>query len=168
MFQAFILLVTLLVSSVVATIYMFVFPYKFEQSVAMTSVHFVVGHWLLLNVVFHYVQATFTNPGNPAGVSISTTFNTVYVTTIYVALGIHCVFHFFSSGLSRHLRLPKWSSMVLRHCLLPFAIFLSSPTIFMSLATASIHLFLGLPLFPGGSMSIICLQACSSGHPEMT
>ena len=37
---------------------------------------------------------------------------------------------------------------------------------FPSLFTASIHLVLGLPvfLFPCGFMSIICLQACSSGR----
>ena len=66
-------------------------------------------------------------------------------------------FFFFSSELSRHLGSPRWSSMVLHHNLLSSAIFLSSPTVFMSLSTASIHLVLGL-LFPVVSYP---LSACS-------
>ena len=57
-----------------------------------------------------------------------------------------------------HLGSPQWSSMVLRHHLLLSSIFISSPTIFVSLFGASIYLFLGL--CPGGFMSIICLQGC--------
>ena len=58
------------------------------------------------------------------------------------------------SFFSRHLGSPQWSSMVLRHRLLSSAIFRSTPTIFMSLSTASIHLVLGLHLFPAGYVSI--------------
>ncbi|KAI0242012.1 Palmitoyltransferase ZDHHC16 [Lamellibrachia satsuma] len=64
---AFILLVALLVSSVITVTYVYVLPYKLEQSVTFTGIHFVTGHWLLVNIVFHYVQATFTNPGSPFG-----------------------------------------------------------------------------------------------------
>ena len=51
------------------------------------------------------------------------------------------------------------SSSVIRH--LSF-----QSTIFMSLSTSSIHFVLGLPLFhfPGGFMSMLCPQACSSGR----
>ena len=50
----------------------------------------------------------------------------------------------------------------IHHRILSSAIFLSSPTVFMSLSTASIHIVLGL--FPGGFMSTLCLNACSSGR----
>ena len=42
---------------------------------------------------------------------------------------LHILLVFFSSGLSRHLGPPQWSSMVLCHCLLSSAIFLSCPVI---------------------------------------
>ena len=88
---------------------------------------------------------------------------------------------FFSCGLSRHLGSPQWSAMVLRHRRLPTAIFLSSPSIFMSLFTAlyvytcqnkdflpsflpSIHNVLGDLLFRGDFKSIIVMPACSSGR----
>ena len=27
--------------------------------------HFIVAHWLLINIVFHYFKAVFTSPGIP-------------------------------------------------------------------------------------------------------
>ena len=67
-----------------------------------------------------------------------------------------------SYSVIRHLGSQQWLLMVLHDRILSSAIFLSSATIFMF--TESIHIVLGLPLFLGRSMSIICLQACSSGR----
>ena len=68
---------------------------------------------------------------------------------------------FFSSNLFRQVGSPQWFFAIL-FCHPPS--FFSSPTIFMSVSTASIYLILGLPVFffHGGFMSVICLQGCSS------
>ena len=62
-------LVAVLTSSVVLIFYTCLLPHKYELSLAWTLYHLVFGHWLLVNIVFHYVKAAFTLPGSPPKVS---------------------------------------------------------------------------------------------------
>jgi len=62
--QVFIVLVVLLVTFVVVVTYICILPVKLSHSVSWAVYHCVVGHWLLINVVFHYFKAAFTNPGH--------------------------------------------------------------------------------------------------------
>jgi len=62
--QIFVVLVVLLVTFVVVITYICILPVKLSHSVWWVVYHFVVGHWLLVNIVFHYFRAAFTNPGH--------------------------------------------------------------------------------------------------------
>lgn len=61
----FVILVTVLTSSVVLLWYMFLRPLVLTYSAPYIIFHFVFGHYLLLNIAFHYFQACFTSPGYP-------------------------------------------------------------------------------------------------------
>ena len=62
--QIFVVLVVLLTTFVVVLTYICILPVKMAHSGSWTVYHLVVGHWLLINVVFHYFKAAFTNPGH--------------------------------------------------------------------------------------------------------
>ena len=62
--QIFVVLVILLVTFVVVLTYICILPVKMAHSVSWAVYHFIVGHWLLMNIVFHYFKAAFTNPGH--------------------------------------------------------------------------------------------------------
>ncbi|XP_071171744.1 palmitoyltransferase ZDHHC16-like isoform X3 [Mytilus galloprovincialis] len=57
--------VVCLVSSVIVVAYTCLLPQEYTKGVARCIFHLFFGHWLLVNVVFNYVMAAFTNPGNP-------------------------------------------------------------------------------------------------------
>lgn len=57
--------VVCLVSSVIIVAYTCLLPQEFKKGVIRCVFHLVFGHWLLINTVFNYVMAAFTNPGNP-------------------------------------------------------------------------------------------------------
>ena len=61
----FVVLVTLLTSSVVMCWYMFLFPVIQTYSTPWLLFHYVLAHYLLVNIIFHYYQAVTTNPGLP-------------------------------------------------------------------------------------------------------
>ena len=63
MFQAFVLLVIGLTTSVVVIYYAFLLPVILEYSTPWVVLHLVTAHWLLINIVFHYFQVVFTSPG---------------------------------------------------------------------------------------------------------
>lgn len=63
MFQAFVVLVVVLVSSVLVIIYICLMPYHWERNKPLTVFYFLGGHWLLINTIFHYFKAAFTSPG---------------------------------------------------------------------------------------------------------
>lgn len=63
MFQAFVLLVIGLTTSVVVIYYAFLLPVILEYSAPWVVLHLVTAHWLLINIVFHYFQVVFTSPG---------------------------------------------------------------------------------------------------------
>ncbi|KAK3095184.1 hypothetical protein FSP39_011170 [Pinctada imbricata] len=58
-------LVVVLTTSVVVIFYICLLPHVYDQSLSKTIFHLVFGHWLLINIVFNYFMAAFTNPGNP-------------------------------------------------------------------------------------------------------
>jgi len=63
MFQAFVLLVIGLTTSVVVIYYAFLLPVILEYSTPWVVLHLVTAHWLLINIVFHYFKVVLTSPG---------------------------------------------------------------------------------------------------------
>ena len=63
--QAFVIVVTILTSSVVVIWYTYLFPVIQTFSTLWMAIHVVVAHWLLINIVFHYFKAVITSPGTP-------------------------------------------------------------------------------------------------------
>ena len=63
--QIFVVLVTLLTSSVVIIWYMFLLPVILTFNNTWFFPHVVIAHWLLINIVFHYYMGVFTSPGVP-------------------------------------------------------------------------------------------------------
>ncbi|XP_063846258.1 palmitoyltransferase ZDHHC16-like [Scylla paramamosain] len=58
-------LVVTLTSSVVAVVYIIGLPHYWNKSPVLTCFLIVLGHWLLINVVFHFTMAAITDPGTP-------------------------------------------------------------------------------------------------------
>ena len=70
MFQAFVLLVIGLTTSVVVIYYAYLLPVILEYSRPWVVLHLVLAHWLLINIVFHYFKVVFTSPGQAPQVHI--------------------------------------------------------------------------------------------------
>ncbi|XP_069940744.1 palmitoyltransferase ZDHHC16 isoform X1 [Cherax quadricarinatus] len=61
-----------LTSSVVSIVYIIGLPYYWQKSPILTCFLIVLGHWLLINVIFHFTMAAITDPGTPPkGILIS-------------------------------------------------------------------------------------------------
>lgn len=57
-------MVVLLTTMVVTVFYICVFPHiMYQTEMFWVAVHFVIAHWLLINIVFNYVMAAFSCPG---------------------------------------------------------------------------------------------------------
>jgi len=39
--------------------------YWINHSITITILALIIGHWLLINVVWHYYMALYTSPGHP-------------------------------------------------------------------------------------------------------
>ncbi|KAG7313572.1 hypothetical protein JYU34_000723 [Plutella xylostella] len=63
--KVFVFCVTVLTTAVVCIAYWLGLPYWWERSPYFTVVLVIVGHWLLLNIVFHYYMGVATSPGHP-------------------------------------------------------------------------------------------------------
>ncbi|XP_067931541.1 palmitoyltransferase ZDHHC16-like [Watersipora subatra] len=62
----FVTLVTLLTTSVVVIFYSYILPWNAAYwSTPALTINLIIGHWLLLNIVFHYYMAVTTSPGVP-------------------------------------------------------------------------------------------------------
>jgi len=61
----FVVLVTLLTASVVSIWYIYLLPVIRNNSFTWIVMHVIFGHWLLINILFHYFKAVFTSPGIP-------------------------------------------------------------------------------------------------------
>ncbi|CAH1782983.1 unnamed protein product [Owenia fusiformis] len=61
----FVLLVVVLTTTVVVIFYVCLLPHKYDLSLGWTIYHLIFGHWLLINIVFNYFMAAFTDPGHP-------------------------------------------------------------------------------------------------------
>lgn len=44
-------------------------PYWYERSPVVLFIAFIIGHWVLLNAMFHYYMSLITSPGYPSDVS---------------------------------------------------------------------------------------------------
>ncbi|KAJ8317723.1 hypothetical protein KUTeg_005627 [Tegillarca granosa] len=61
----FVTLVVMATTSVVVVFYTCLLPHEIELSYFRTVFHLTFGHWLLINIVFNYLMACFTDPGHP-------------------------------------------------------------------------------------------------------
>ena len=61
----FVIIVTILTSSVVLCWYIYLRPLILTYSWAWIVFHFAYGHYLLINILFHYYFGVFTSPGWP-------------------------------------------------------------------------------------------------------
>ena len=52
-------------TSVVMIYYTCLLPHMINMSFMGTIFHLIFGHWLLVNIMFHYTMAVFTHPGTP-------------------------------------------------------------------------------------------------------
>lgn len=64
---------------VIGVTYYLGFPYWWSRSPRITCVLLIIGHWLLINVVFNFYMACITAPGQPPQVCyiISYIFNMI-------------------------------------------------------------------------------------------
>lgn len=70
-FQILVFGVVTLTSSVVAVVYIIGLPHFWNKSPTLTCILIVLGHWLLINVVFHFTMAAATDPGTPPKVILA-------------------------------------------------------------------------------------------------
>ncbi|XP_077501928.1 palmitoyltransferase ZDHHC16 isoform X1 [Amblyomma americanum] len=66
----FVATVTIVACTVIAIAYLIGIPYWWENNKYVLAIALVIGHWLLLNIVFHYWMALTTNPGTPPEASM--------------------------------------------------------------------------------------------------
>lgn len=66
----FVIGVACLTSAVVFVAFWIGLPFWWNKSPAATVFLIILGHWLLLNVVFHYWKACVIPPGNPPEVFV--------------------------------------------------------------------------------------------------
>ena len=60
------------ISTVVLTFYYYTMPILWMGSSRVVFVLYMIyGHYLLVNIIFHYYMGVFTNPGTPPKVSLS-------------------------------------------------------------------------------------------------
>jgi palmitoyltransferase len=69
MLQIFVTLVVVLTTAVVVIVYICLLPVKMSHSYFWGVYHLIFGHWILINIVFNYFKAAFTNPGRVPEVS---------------------------------------------------------------------------------------------------
>jgi palmitoyltransferase len=64
-------MVWVLITGIVASWYMVLAPYIRSTSGNISFlIHAVFGHWLLMNIVFHYYKVTTVKPGTPPTVRL--------------------------------------------------------------------------------------------------
>lgn len=69
-FKVFVVGVGLLTTTIVGGAYWLGLPFWWHKSKLATIILLVVGNWLLVNVVFHYIMAVKTPAGVPPEVCI--------------------------------------------------------------------------------------------------
>ena len=70
------LLVTFAISGVVVVFYVYVMPIVLKyDNMLFIICHLICGHWLLLNIAFHYYKAVTSSPGYPPSVSTGAKLN---------------------------------------------------------------------------------------------
>ncbi|XP_077544118.1 palmitoyltransferase ZDHHC16 [Haemaphysalis longicornis] len=66
----FVTTITIVACTVIAIAYTIGIPYWWENNKCVLFVALIIGHWLLINIVFHYWMALTTNPGTPPAASL--------------------------------------------------------------------------------------------------
>ncbi|XP_077992527.1 palmitoyltransferase ZDHHC16-like [Glandiceps talaboti] len=61
----FVVLVVCLTTTVVMIFYVYILPYVFTCGVHWVLFHLIFGHYLLMNIIFHYYKGVTTLPGKP-------------------------------------------------------------------------------------------------------
>lgn len=61
----FIVAASVLTSSVVLICYIIGLPYWWRRSPEMAVVLTIIGHWIMINVIFHYYKGCTVSPGLP-------------------------------------------------------------------------------------------------------
>ncbi|XP_064465552.1 palmitoyltransferase ZDHHC16-like [Ornithodoros turicata] len=61
----FVATITIVGSAIVAIAYIIGIPYWWNRNAYVLMIAIVIGHWLLINIVFHYWMALRTDPGTP-------------------------------------------------------------------------------------------------------
>lgn len=56
---------------VVLTVYVHVLPAYMERSYLLFIVYVIFGHWILINIMFHFYKAVTTKPGAPPKVLLA-------------------------------------------------------------------------------------------------
>ncbi|XP_017771905.1 PREDICTED: probable palmitoyltransferase ZDHHC16 isoform X2 [Nicrophorus vespilloides] len=64
-FQIFVVAVVCLTAAVVLIAYWLGLPYWWDRNPAVCIILVIIGHWLLMNISFHYYMAVITYPGYP-------------------------------------------------------------------------------------------------------
>ena len=63
-------MVCILTSFVIITFYLTILPWLVrERAYLLILFHVIVGHWLMVNIVFNYYKGVRTSPGYPPQVS---------------------------------------------------------------------------------------------------
>ncbi len=74
----FVILVWSLITFNVSVAYWIGLPFYWNTSITLTIVLVIFGHWILVNVIFHYYMALTTSPGNPPEVLKFFTFTMLF------------------------------------------------------------------------------------------
>ena len=78
-------MVILGVSTVVYTFYRYMVPFMWEtQNSFVFSFYFMYGHYLLVNICFHYIKGVTTDPGRPPKVQVETSLYALHITLYFV------------------------------------------------------------------------------------
>ena len=59
------------ITTVVITFYCYAMPMLWMGNNVVFVLYMIYGHYLLVNIIFHYYMGVFTNPGTPPKVSHS-------------------------------------------------------------------------------------------------
>ncbi|CAN7999497.1 unnamed protein product [Ixodes pacificus] len=61
----FVTTITIVACTIITIAYTIGIPYWWQRNTWILAIALVIGHWLLVNIVFHYWMALTTNPGTP-------------------------------------------------------------------------------------------------------
>lgn len=66
----FVSTISIVGSAIIAIAYIIGVPYWWHRNWCVLTLAIVIGHWLLVNIIFHYWMALRTDPGTPPEASL--------------------------------------------------------------------------------------------------